>query len=124
MKKTYDDVTEAFKSGTVLTASKAELEQMLVAIGEAQILSAVNIAKASQMGETMRQLLAVRQSQEAHGSSMVVSKVALLVAVIALLVSLFQAIVSLNIIAPLKSPILHVGQVKESPSETYKRGDG
>lgn len=105
MKKTYDDVRAAFDNRTVISASKSELEELLMALGEARILSAENQARASEMGETMRQLLAARQSQEMHSSAMAIAKVALIVAAIALLTSLLQLVVSLNLVSPLPTPI-------------------
>jgi cytochrome c-type biogenesis protein CcmH/NrfG len=93
--KTYDDVRHAFDRGTVLDASKTELEDYLLAVGRAQILSEENRSRAREMGETLRQLLAARQSQEFHTQAMRISKIALIVAVIALLASAGQLAVSL-----------------------------
>lgn len=93
--KTYDDVRIAFDNGTVADASKAELEDYLLAIGRARILSEENRARAREMGETLRQLLAARQSQELHSEAMRISKTALIVAVVALLVAIAQLVVPL-----------------------------
>jgi hypothetical protein len=62
----HDEVRSAFDSGKILTATKEELELFLVANGQARILHEANQTRASEMGETMRQLLAARQSQEIH----------------------------------------------------------
>lgn len=119
--RTYDDVREAFDSGSVATASKEELEQLLLAVGRARILHDANQARAAEMGETMRQLLAARQSQEMHGQALRISKVALWFAVGAFIVSFVQAVVALNIVAPLGNPILSLeskaqeSKAKESP---------
>ena len=91
----HDDVRSAFDSGSILTASKEELELFLVSNGQARILNDANQARASEMGETMRQLLAARQSQEMHTEALRISKVALLVSVFALVVGVPGAIASL-----------------------------
>ena len=94
--KEYDEVRFAFDNGSVIDASKAELEDYLLAVGRAQILSSENRGRAHEMGETLRQLLAARQSQELHGEAMRIAKIALIVAVIALLVSGGQVLISLT----------------------------
>lgn len=104
--KHYDDVRAAFDEGTVVNASKAELEQLLLAVGRTRVLDPVNQARAAEMGETMRQLLAARQSEEMHTQALRVSRVALWVSLAALIASLVQAAVSLNLFAPLKEPIV------------------
>lgn len=93
--RTYDDVRAAFDSGAVISAPKEELEQLLIAVGKARILNDANQARAAEMGETMRQLLAARQSQEMHGEALRISKVALLVSVFALVAGLAGAAASL-----------------------------
>jgi len=103
---TYDDVRAAFDSGSVINASKEELEQLLIAVGKARILHDANQARAAEMGETMRQLLAARQSQEMHGQALRISKVALWFAVLAFVAALVQAGVAMNVIAPLESPLI------------------
>jgi len=55
-----DDVRSAFDDGSIINASKEDLERFLVANGQARILHEANQARASEMGETMRQLLAAR----------------------------------------------------------------
>ena len=107
--KTYDDVREAFDKGTVVTASKGDLEQLLIAVGKARVLDPVNQARASEMGETMRQLLAARQSQAMHSQALSTAKLALVVSAIALLASLIQALAALNIIPALAKPVLALG---------------
>ena len=96
--ETYDDVRAAFDHGTVLNASKDELEQLLLAIGSQRIEHPANQARAAEMGETMRQLLAVRQSQEMHSQALRVSKVALWVSLVALAFSLIQAADALDLL--------------------------
>lgn len=120
--RTYDDVRAAFDSGNVVTASREELEQLLLAIGRARILNDANQARAAEMGETMRQLLAVRQSQEMHGQALRISKVALWFAVGAFIVSLVQAVVALNIVAPLGNPILSLeSKAQESKAKEQQQ---
>lgn len=63
--------------------------------GRVRILQDADQARASEMGETMRQLLAARQSQEMHGEALRISKVALWVSVFALVVGVPGAIASL-----------------------------
>ena len=89
--KTYDDVRIAFSSGSVVDASKSELEQLLLALGRARILDGANQASASEMGETMRQLLAARQSQELHDQSVKIAVIALIISIAALGCSAVQA---------------------------------
>ncbi|GAB3470943.1 hypothetical protein [Polaromonas eurypsychrophila] len=101
--KNYDDVRAAFDKGTVLHASRGELEQLLLAVGSQRIEHPANQARAAEMGETMRQLLAARQSQEMHSQALRVSKVALWVALAALIASLIQAAAALNLLPPLSS---------------------
>jgi hypothetical protein len=116
--KTYDDVRAAFDDGTVVEASTAELEQLLLAVGRARVLDPANQARASEMGETMRQLLAARQSQDSHSQAMRVAQVALWVSVAALIASLVQAAVGLNLIAPAKQPLLELGANGGSPVQS------
>lgn len=108
MERTYDDVRDAFDKGTVLSASKAELESLLIAVGRARVVDPSNQARAAEMGETMRQLLAARQSEASHSQAMAVAKVALWVSVVALLASALQLIVSLNIVGPLEIPLFQL----------------
>ena len=109
MEKTYDNVRDAFDNGTVVSASKEELEQLLLAVGRARVLDPANQARAAEMGETMRQLLAARQSLETHSQAMSVAKVALWVSVVALLASALQLVVSLNLVGPLDTPMFRLG---------------
>lgn len=115
--KTYDDVRAAFDDGTVVEASTAELEQLLLAVGRARVLDPANQARASEMGETMRQLLAARQSQDSHSQAMRVAQVALWVSVAALIASLVLAAAGLNLIAPAKQPMLELGANGGSPAQ-------
>lgn len=93
--KTYDEVRAAFDTGAVLDASKSDLEDYLLAVGRAQILSPENQNRAREMGETMRQLLAARQSQQFHSEAIGIARIALALSIVALLVSGFQLLVSL-----------------------------
>lgn len=86
--KTYDDVNQAFQSGEVLKASDKELEQLLMALCTEQVLSSANQTRSLHMGETLRGLLAVRESEARHKESQLTSKLALLVSFVALIVSL------------------------------------
>ena len=104
--KTYDDVREAFDSQSVLTATKEELEQLLLAVGRARIEHPANQARAAEMGETMRQVLAARQSESMHGQALRTAQVALWVSIAALVASLVQAIVALNVVAPLEQSVV------------------
>jgi len=117
----YDHVRAAFDDGTVLNASKAELEQLLVVIGRTRVLDPVNQARAAEMGETMRQLLAARQSEEMHTQALRVSHLALWIALIALVASLVQAAAALNLIAPLKSPAVDLNAA--APATAPASGD-
>lgn len=91
----HDQVRSAFDDGSIINASKEDLEQFLVANGQARILNEANQARASEMGETLRQLLAARQSQEMHSEALRISNVALWVSVFALVVGLVGAAASL-----------------------------
>jgi hypothetical protein len=102
--KQYDDVRTAFDDGTVVNATKVELEQLLLAVGRARVMDPSNQARAAEMGETMRQLLAVRQSEQLHSQALGVARVALWISIVALVASLVQAAVSMNLVAPLKEP--------------------
>lgn len=113
--RTYDDVRAAFDSGDVINATKEELEQLLIAVGRVRILNDANQARASEMGETMRQLLAARQSQEMHGQALRISKVALWFAVLAFVAALVQSGVAMNVIAPLESPV--IGQAAKASEQ-------
>jgi hypothetical protein len=99
--KTYDDVRDAFDKGTVLNADKGELEQLLIAVGQARVMDPANQARAAEMGETMRQLLAARQSQALHSQALSTARLALLVSVVALIASVIQALAALNILTPI-----------------------
>ena len=96
--KTYDDVREAFDSGSVVDASKEDLVQLLLAVGRARVLDPANQARAAEMGETMRQLLAARQSEAMHSQALSTSRIALVVSVIALVASIGQLLAELDII--------------------------
>ena len=113
--KTYDDVRQAFDSGNVVNAGKNDLEQLLLAIGRARVLHPANQARAAEMGETLRQLLAARQSQSMHSQALGTARVALWVSVIALITSLVQALAALNILAPLPRPAVEVPSLPEAP---------
>lgn len=90
--KTYDDVRAAFNNGTVLNTSRKELEQLLLANARASLViqHRANLARASEMGETMRQLLAARQSEEIQNKSAWIAIIALVVAIAALFCSAVQ----------------------------------
>jgi hypothetical protein len=94
--KTYDDVRKAFDNATIIDASRRELEQFLVAVGRERILNPANQARASEMGETMRQLLSARQSEELHNKATRIAIIALVVSIAAFLISSAHLIVALR----------------------------
>ena len=98
--KTHDDLRHAFEKGTILDASKEDLEQYLLVNGSAQIKSDENRARNAEMGETLRQLLAARQSQELHSHAMCISKIALFISLAALLVAVAQFLLPLLWVQP------------------------
>jgi hypothetical protein len=120
--KHYDDVRAAFDEGTVVNASKSELEQLLLAVGRARVLDPANQARAAEMGETMRQLLAARQSEEMHSQALRVSRVALWVSLAALIASLVQAAVSMNLVAALKEPVVFLSGTAAPPPKPASGG--
>jgi hypothetical protein len=89
--KSFSDVQSVFDKGIVAECTREELEQLLIAIGRERILDPVNQARVSQMGETIRQLLAARQSQELHQHSSRLAVIALIISLVALMCSAFQA---------------------------------
>ena len=116
--KSYDDVRAAFDEGTVVNASKTELEQLLLAVGRVRVLHPANQARAAEMGETMRQLLAARQSEEVHTQVLRVSRLALWISLIALVASVVQAAAALNFIAPLRQPAVDLSGAASSAAPT------
>lgn len=93
--KEYSEVVKAFEDSSVLTATKAELEQYLIGLGKDRILSEANRTRAAEMGETIRLFLSARQSQEMHGKSLIVARVALYVSLIALFLAGAQLLLSI-----------------------------
>lgn len=91
----HDAVRKAFRDGSIINASKEQLELFLISNGQARQEKQANQVGANEMGETMRQLLAARQSQEMHTEALRISKVALFVSVAALVVAVPGAIASL-----------------------------
>jgi hypothetical protein len=89
--KTFSDVQSVFDKRMVTECTREELEQLLIAIARQRILDPVNQARVSQMGETIRQLLAARQSQELHQLSLRLAVIALVISLAALICSAFQA---------------------------------
>ena len=89
--KTQDDVQRVFGDGSIVTASRRELEHLLLANARNKILDPSNQARAAEMGETMRQLLAARQSEEMYGKATFISIIALITSVAALFCSGIQA---------------------------------
>lgn len=114
--KTYDDVRAAFEGGTVVDASKIELEQLLLAVGRARVLDPVNQARAAEMGETMRQLLAARQSEAMHAQALSISRLALWISLVALAASIVQAAAALNLVAPFRKPALVLEPSSPAPA--------
>ena len=76
-KRTFGDVEAAFESGRVLSCSKGELEQLLVAVAVETPAEPAAQARAREMGDTMRQLLAAKTRPRR-------SKLALIAAILAL----------------------------------------
>ena len=99
-KKTHDELRQAFDNGTIVDASKEDLEQYLLANGRAQIKSDENRARNAEMGETLRQLLAARQSQELHSHATRISKIALIISIISLLATLAQTLIGYISVPP------------------------
>ena len=97
--KEFSEVCSAFANQTVLTATKEDLEQYLLALGKDRILNETNCARASEMGDTIRLFLTARQSQTLHSQSLATSRVALYIALIALLISAAQTLVSVPAVA-------------------------
>ena len=123
--KTYDDVRKAFDSQSVLSASKEDLELLLLAVGRARVLDPANQARAAEMGETMRQLLAARQSESMHSQALRTAQLALWVSVVALVASLLQVAQALNLVAPLSKPLVGLGEsssVKAVPATASQPG--
>ena len=86
-KKTFDDVQAAFASRRILSCSRRELEELLVAASGETISDPAARAQAHEMSETMRRLL---ESKSRHGRSRLAA-VAIVLAVVALLCSGVQA---------------------------------
>src|SRR6266496_941748 len=80
-KKTYSDVQSAFESHEILQSSKSDLEQFLLAIAMTRVLDPANQIRTTEMGDTIRLLLAARQSQQMHFQSSKVSCIALIISV-------------------------------------------
>ena len=90
-KKTYSDVQSAFENHEILQSSKSDLEQFLLAIAMTRVLDPANQIRTTEMGDTIRLLLAARQSQQMHSQSSKVSCIALIISVAALICSGTQA---------------------------------
>lgn len=86
-KRTFGDVQAAFESGRVLKSSRRELEQLLVAAAIDVPADAAGQARAREMGDTMRQLLAGRTAPRRSRLGLL----AMIVALFALLCSGVQA---------------------------------
>src|SRR5437899_2997764 len=82
-KKTYSDVQSAFENHEILQSSKSDLEQFLLAIAMTRVLDPANQIRTTEMGDTIRLLLAARQSQQMHSQSSKVSCIALIISVAA-----------------------------------------
>ncbi|MBW7895672.1 MAG: hypothetical protein H3C27_11205 [Opitutaceae bacterium] len=93
--KEFGQIIAAFEDKTVLEFTKKELEDCLLILGKCRILSEENRARASEMGDTLRLLLAARQSQEMHSQSLIVARVALYISLIALFLAAGQFLLSI-----------------------------
>ena len=88
----WDEMGGAFRSGSILDADRATLERYLFALATVQVMADHNRQRAHQMGETIRLLLARKDSQEANRSAMSVARAALYVSLAALILSALQAL--------------------------------
>ena len=83
---------EAFKNGTILSAGREDLERYLFALATVQIRADFNQQRAHQMGETIRLLLARKDSQESNRHALSVARAALYVSLAALVLSALQGL--------------------------------
>ena len=103
--RTFKDVQAAFESRRVLTASRNELEQLLVAAAVDAPSEPAGQARAREMSETMRELLAARSRP--RGSRL--AAVAAVLALLALLASGVQAYYSRTSIAVERESVAELG---------------
>lgn len=85
--RTFKDVQDAFESRRILKASRRELEELLVAAAAETPADAAGQARAREMGDTMREMLAARSRPRRSRLAIV----AALLAFAALLLSILQA---------------------------------
>ena len=95
MKLEFDDLNSAFKSGAILSADREYLEAALMTLASVMIMAGHNQQRAHQMGETIRMLLARKDSQDAERRALGVARAALWVAVAALVLGAAQLAASL-----------------------------
>ena len=74
-KKTYSDVQSAFESHAILQSAKADLEEFLIAIATTRVLDPANQVRTAEMGDTIRMLLAARQSEEMHSQASKIARI-------------------------------------------------
>jgi hypothetical protein len=86
----WDRMGKAFRAGTILQASRQELERYLFALATVQVRADFNQQRAQQMGETIRLLLARLDSQESNRHALSVARAALYVSLAALILSTLQ----------------------------------
>jgi hypothetical protein len=83
----WDEMGAAFRKGAILQATRQDLERYLFALASLQVKSDENRQRAAQMGETIRLLLARKDSQESHQEALGVAHAALRVAAASLAIS-------------------------------------
>ena len=82
------------KDGTIVRASKQELEQYAIALSTSDARDRFPAAQFAQACELVRLLLSVRISEENNKEATKISKIALIVAIVALIATVIQTIVS------------------------------
>jgi hypothetical protein len=113
-KKSFEDVRVAFQTRHVLKCSRADLEELLAAVGSETITDPADRARATEMGETMRQLLETKRGEELRPKSSPLVLVALLLSLAALLLSGTQAYYSRAAYATASSTVRNGGGLTDS----------
>ena len=103
--RTFKDVQAAFESRRVLSCSRQELEELLVAAAVEAPTDPAGQARAREMGETMRELLAAKSRP--RGSRL--AALAALLALFALLASGVQAYYSRTVVAVERESVAELG---------------
>jgi len=79
----HDALNSAFKSGSILSASRPELERHLLTTCECNILADTNREKNKRRADTIRHLLQIRITEQVARRSFLISMAALIVSVVA-----------------------------------------